>query len=355
MKILSWNCQGLSKPRAIRTLRLILKDCKPDLIFISEVKTLFSTSISKALSSYSLSNHSFVPPIGLAVGLVMAWTNNINLTISLLNSTFIHAQITHDPNSPTWFLTAVHCPSNPIKKCQFWNSITNLNIRDSEPWLLIGDFNSVLSQAEKRGGIPFASSSNNSFSNELNNLGLIDLGFNGYPFTWSNKQTDLANIQERLDRGVGNSDWLSLFPHASILHLPAISSDHSPILLNTSITVSQPKPFRFENMWLDDFSCYNVVHSGWNNAVSGSPSYKLHSRIKNVKSALKTWNSDHFGNCHSKIKDLKNHIPDVQSLDKTANNFAIDSALQVELDIWLQRLGTFWSQKSKEKWLKDGE
>lgn len=36
--------------------------------------------------------------------------------------------------------------------------------------------------------------------------GLMDLGFEGHPFTWNNKRGGLENIQERLDRGIANED-----------------------------------------------------------------------------------------------------------------------------------------------------
>lgn len=355
MKILSWNCQGLSKPKAVRALRLLLKDNKPDVIFICEVKILLSSSISKVLSDFSLKNHSFVPPIGFAGGLLLAWTDNISLSISLLSPSFIHALINHDPNSPDWYFTGIHCPCNPSKKARFWNCINDLHVSSPSPWLIMGDFNSIISQTEKVGGLPFASSSSHDLASELNNLGLIDLGFNGNPFTWNNKRTGLRNIQQRIDRGVANSDWLTLFPHASITHLPIISSDHAPLLLNTSTDNHNPKPFRFEDMWLDDKACFDIVHQGWNIPVSGSPSFKLHSKIKNVKTALKAWNSNDFGNCHKKVKEIKDQIISIQNLDKTDINLALDASLQVELDIWLHRIETLWMQKSKDKWLKDGD
>lgn len=90
MKILSCNCQGLAKPKAVRALRSLLSSSKPDILFLCEVKTHFSSLISKALISHSLSSHSFVPHVGAAYGLIHAWKNNINLSISFVNSAFIH-------------------------------------------------------------------------------------------------------------------------------------------------------------------------------------------------------------------------------------------------------------------------
>jgi len=65
----------------------------------------------------------------------------------------------------------------------------------------------------------------------INCAGLLDLGFNGPIYTWSNRRHEGLLIQERLDRVLANPAWNALFPSAAVFHLPAISSDHAPILL----------------------------------------------------------------------------------------------------------------------------
>lgn len=45
---------------------------------------------------------------------------------------------------------------------------------------------------------------------------LVDLGFDGPCFTWSNMRIGVHNIQRRLDRCYGNHLWLEQFPEASI-------------------------------------------------------------------------------------------------------------------------------------------
>lgn len=146
--IISWNCQGLTKPKAIRAFRLLLKNTKPDVLFLCEVKTLLSPTISKALNSHSLHNISFVPHIGTAGSLLLAWTNNISLNVSVTNNNFIHSSITIDPNSSPWHFTC-YCPCYYASKALFWNNISGLNPTFSGPWMLIGDFNCITSQSEK--------------------------------------------------------------------------------------------------------------------------------------------------------------------------------------------------------------
>ncbi|KAL3617220.1 hypothetical protein CASFOL_038967 [Castilleja foliolosa] len=166
---------------------------------------------------------------GPELRLILAWNDKVNITPLLLNNNFLHSQVTHNNNSVSRLLTTIYAPCNPSKKSAFWDLIDAFNISDNSSWLMVGDFNDITSQSEKKGGLPYASSSKHSLYDNLDSLGLIDLGFAGNPFTWSNQRTGSANIQQRLDRAVANCNWISLFPKAIITHLPAIASHHSPI------------------------------------------------------------------------------------------------------------------------------
>lgn len=80
--------------------------------------------------------------------------------------------------------------------------------------------------------------------------GLSGLGFKGSPFTW-----EARGVWDRLDQAVGNLGWSLLFPEASLVHLPALKSDHKRILLKLSATrggIFSPHPFRFLTSWLAD-------------------------------------------------------------------------------------------------------
>ncbi|PKU70040.1 hypothetical protein MA16_Dca014486 [Dendrobium catenatum] len=77
-----------------------------------------------------------------------------------------------------------------------------------------------------------------------------DIGFNGPKYTWCNNKEGLARIWERLDRIWLNSKSLIEFSNAVIKHLPRISSDHYPILLQIDNKKQQNnREIRFENLW----------------------------------------------------------------------------------------------------------
>jgi hypothetical protein len=161
-------------------------------------------------------------------------------------------------------------------RLDFWSFLSDLGTSFRGAWLLLGDFNSILSPSEKCGGHDFGSSSHNEFTDFVNSNALVDLGFVGNRFTWSNHRSGSANIRERLDRGFANQNWVHIFPNSLIKHFPAIQSDHCPILLSTSGSYQNiPKLFRFEVIWIRDHSSLKVVANAWLVDVDGSPAFSL--------------------------------------------------------------------------------
>ena len=79
--------------------------------------------------------------------------------------------------------------------------------------MLLGDFNDRISDDEKLGGLPVNRTHILAYRNCMDNCGLMDLGFHGPRFTWTNKSLCWqTTIKECLDRGLGNAEWATLFP-----------------------------------------------------------------------------------------------------------------------------------------------
>ncbi|KAG8374862.1 hypothetical protein BUALT_Bualt10G0039700 [Buddleja alternifolia] len=240
-------------------------------------------------------------------------------------------------------------------KYSFWDSVTEISLSVDEPWIVISDFNSIFSPSEKRGGRPFSSSSHGSLQSVVDDIGLFDLGFTGYQFTWGNKRDGLANIQQRLDRGLVNAAWTITFHHSLIRHLLLIASDHSLLLLLTEPSFTTgPKPFRFEETWLHEDSVGEIIRNAWNTKFLGSPHFKIHSKIKKTRGELKRWNTNHFGHLQTRIDLTKIFIENVQA-QVPCENLALMEAMEVDLDDSYKKLESMWRQKSRLKWLRDGD
>lgn len=114
----------------------------------------------------------------------------------------------------------MHNPCDWGEKEAFWEELNGIGRLFGEPWLILGDFNALFSQQKKRGGRPFVSSSRDGFYQLKLAHGLVDLGSSGPVFTWCNGRSGRDQILERLDKGLANGEWATLFPRALIRNLP---------------------------------------------------------------------------------------------------------------------------------------
>ena len=120
------------------------------------------------------------------------------------------------------------------------------------------------------GGAIHAHSKMQAFQDVLNECRVMDLGFIGPEFTWSKHYTNGHSILERLARGLATNLWFLRYPGTRVHHLPCLSSDHCPWLINpTGIEIpSYKKPFWFKEMWLSDSRCGEVVEAAWRSFAS---------------------------------------------------------------------------------------
>ena len=236
-----------------------------------------------------------------------------------MNKNNISAWCYSDPPNSPWILSCVYGPPVRKDKFAFWEKISaigeNFDENFDRSWLCIGDFNHVLNQYEKKGGRPMASSSSCPFKNFIDRYGMIDLGFAGNSFTWSNNRQGQNSIKERLDRSLATIQWIHLHPKFSLIHILAFSFDHNSILFNTaSSSLFLPRPFRFEEFWTKGPSCGLIIGAAWKLVVSGNLAFCLVKKLKHTQVALKRYNSLHFGNIQEKIKSTMTKIDQVQSV-----------------------------------------
>jgi hypothetical protein len=295
----------------------------------------------------------YVAPIGSCGGLVLAWRAGVELESFITNKHNITSWCLSDPPNSPWIFSCLYGPPEKKNKAAFWDSLTAAGEDFDSPWLSIGDFNFVLDQSEKLGGSPVASSSHCPFRNLIDHHGLIDLGFVGNPYTWCNNRKGLAVIKERLDRALASLDWVHIHPEFSLIHLPASHSDHKPIILNTNTSSTfLPRPFKFKEFWTYDPTCGLVIEAAWKLKSLGSPALCLIKKLNQTRSALKRWNSLHFGNIQIKIKSTLARIDDLQTSTPSSQSSLMESSLKKELDDLLIKEETLWRSKSRETWLK---
>lgn len=119
-------------------------------------------------------------------------------------------------------------------KVKFWQELTKIGNSFSAPWLCLDDFNCIMSQKEKSGGRAYGSILDSGLYKLISNFALIDMGFQGNKCTWTKKREKAHNTRERLDGGICIIKRRDVFMKASITHLPVVSSNHAPLLMDTN-------------------------------------------------------------------------------------------------------------------------
>jgi endonuclease/exonuclease/phosphatase family metal-dependent hydrolase len=152
-----------------------------------------------------------------------------------------------------WQFTGFYRHLVAYRRHESWALLDKLHSLTDLPWLLMGDFNEIVSSDERLGELVGSQRNMYEFGEVLNKCGLVDLGYCDYPFTWENCRDAEANVQKRLDRAVASVAWMSLFTLCTMDHLPTSYSDHVPIFLHMDLgsSSSRPKrrPHKFEEKW----------------------------------------------------------------------------------------------------------
>lgn len=177
----------------------------------------------------------YVEAYGFAGGIWILWSNAcVQLEVLSINDQFVNVLI-HRHLRDIWFLTTVYASPEAHYRSELWRYVERLGNIVSILWLMLGDFNQVLHSDEKKSGTPMHPRKIQAFHNMIMNFALVDMGYSGSPFTWTNLRAGLANIQQRLDRALCNLQWLTKFPGYHVLHLPRTRSDHSPLLVREQL------------------------------------------------------------------------------------------------------------------------
>ncbi|MCI15574.1 RNA-directed DNA polymerase (Reverse transcriptase), partial [Trifolium medium] len=164
----------------------------------------------------------------------------------------------------------------------------------------------------------------------------------------------------RIDRVLAMDGWLALGENPTLWVLPRSVSDHCPLVVRFKDFDWGPKPFRFNNHWLEHKDFKGVVENFWreNNTI-GWMAYVLKEKFKGLKAIIKAWNREAYGVVDEKIMKL---ISDISLLDIKGELVGL---LEEEVGCRKTLFSELWHlkqsnesvliQRSRAAWLKKGD
>jgi exonuclease III len=287
--VASWNLRGLNNPARRNSICLFLQSFNLSLICAqeSELELVDSSIISQTFGP-AFDGFDFVPALGTRGGIILAWrTDHLRISILHKGDFSITAEVQSLNDAKAWAVTSVYGPQQIPDKELFIQELLQIGASMNLPWIVNGDFNLVLDQADKSNG-RVNRRLMNKFKHAINSLALQDMPLQGRKYTWSNEQEE--PILARLDRVLFNPPWEDLYPISDLTALSTDISDHCPLLMTCSATRPRSFRFRFENFWPKLPGFAETVKSAWESAEPhADPLFAVDCKLKATAKALRSW------------------------------------------------------------------
>ncbi|KAL9666399.1 hypothetical protein QQ045_000729 [Rhodiola kirilowii] len=150
-------------------------------------------------------------------------------------------------------------------------------------------------------------------------------------------------------------DFKNMYENLEVLNGCAISSDHSPLIVELKKTKYfwKDKLFTYEAMWHRDEAFKDKIKEAWSDVVNGSQ--KLVETLERCADQLDTWNKSVFGKVEKKIKEAKKELQGIRAMPRTQIMAEIEKEFTSKIDEWLEKEEFMWRQRSRVDWLKEGD
>ena len=358
MRILSWNCQGLGNPWTGRSLRKLVREQTPNVCFLMETR-LNTKGFNTLYGNLPFQNNIIVKHLDGGGGLAFLWKNDLKLKVINYTANHVLARVTEEDGF-VWFMTGFYGWPETQQKFKSWKLLEPLKTFVEGPFLCFGDFNAILHSSEKQCTKQPHTAQIDAFRQALDICQLEDLGYKGYPFTWTNKRPSDANTKLRLDRVMATKGWIDNFPISNVVHLLPHASDHIPITIHVQKFRKKnrraDRGFKFEESWLLWDDCKAQIQQAWNLSGNGEKGLAaIHAKIRACGDDLKTWGDTKAKPEEKETKVLQDQLDEINRVDTTKESKEEYLVVSKKLDDLLLKQEIYWAQRSKVAWLKYGD
>ncbi|XP_073361947.1 uncharacterized protein [Aegilops tauschii subsp. strangulata] len=361
MMVLSWNCRGLGQPRTVQELVCLVHTYKPKLVFLSETRQS-NQYVNKLRWRLGLKHCIAQPGKGKSAGIALLYDESVEIIELSVGLRYIDVLVRLTPNGLQWRGTFVCGEPKAHERRLMWELLSRIKDKSNAPWLMIGDFNETMWQAQHFSTAKRSERYMENFRSVLSDCNLFDLGFKGPGWTYDNKQAGQKNVRARLDRAIASSSWSDHFREAIVEHICSSRSDHLPVLLKfgkrkewRTVGSKSSRPFRYEHMWERVQSLQAAIENGWKGSGEAQNLQEVGAKISSMAHVLRKWSDRDFGSVLKKSADIRRKLSVLWRSANTPENQREVKQCSEELDELLLREELMWRQRSRATYLREGD
>ncbi|MCI45093.1 hypothetical protein A2U01_0066332, partial [Trifolium medium] len=99
---------------------------------------------------------------------------------------------------------------------------------------------------------------------------------------------------------------------------------------------------RFENIWLQDPACPQIIKGEWPQATG-----KVNNKLQYVFDKVHQWGRDTYGNIPRQIKTTQDKLHDLKGITPNKDTISQIKQLELKLDGLLHHEEQWWAQRAK--------
>ncbi|XP_074283489.1 uncharacterized protein LOC141608037 [Silene latifolia] len=327
-----WNVRGLNDLNMQKVVKWFMHNQGVGLFGLLETKLKPSTLLKR--DTYICDGWSVTTNCSWHKGgrIWIFWRSQcFDIQFLAYDAQFIHMMVHSKTDGKKFLLAMIYAFNGLHERIELWNFLKGVATHCTDPWLWLGDFNTVLSPIERLGKHT-TNAEMEHFQECVSLCCMEDTIATGALFTWSNKQEATDRVYSRLDRAMGNLEWMNLFGDYIAHFHPEGLFDHCPCtLVDKRFDIGGKKSFKYFNMWGSSDCFKDSVKNIWDRVYPGNRMFNVVKKLKALKPAVKDINKHCFSDIENTTSIASLALEHIQK--ELVSNPGNHDLLQQEMDL----------------------
>ncbi|KAM3219264.1 hypothetical protein P3L10_023795 [Capsicum annuum] len=310
VNIISCNVRGLNAPNKQKEVKILCNEENVSLIGLLETKKKIDTMTDNMFAGWSYVTNLEEHYNGR---IWITWRPDYYKVSTIFQTAQqIICEVMFIPLQILFDIPFVYAFNTKEERHELWESLVRHSRICTKPWMLLGDFNSILKAEDRIGEAPVVWSEIVDFKSCVHDCGLLEFPTPGNKYTWSDKHSH-QRIFSRIDWIFINGVWLNTMLPCQAMFLNEGISDHCPAKVMLMDNPKFKSPFQFCNVWTKHPYFIWLVNEGWEVDNEGCMVFKVVKRLILLKRGLRKLHVLAFQNIVTEAQKDKNNLKLIQN------------------------------------------